>query len=65
MTQREANEYIENNLVQITIIEPKMFKLLKDVPKYNQLNSEMIEFITKVFGNQGWLQLFQMKLFRR
>lgn len=45
----------------IAYIEPRYKVLVSDIPPYNQLNAEMIQLCTIYFGNEGWLQMFQLK----
>ena len=56
---------IDINLLMIAYIEPRFGQLVRDVPPYNMINSEMIQFCTLVFGNEGWLQIFQIRRLRK
>lgn len=55
LTLQEVTERIELQQKMIAFIEPRLERLVKDIPPYNCINSEMIEFYTKVFGNEAWL----------
>jgi len=48
----------------IAYIEPKYVRLVHNIPPYNMINAEMIQFCTAFFGNEGWLQMFQLKQLR-
>ena len=52
-------------MLMIAYIEPLYEQLIKDIPPYNMINSEMIQFCTQVFGNEGWLQIFQLRQLRK
>jgi len=39
----------------IAYVEPLYYRLVQDIPPYNTINSEMIQFCTEMFGNEGWL----------
>ena len=39
----------------IAYIEPRYSQLVNSIPPYNAMNSEMIQFCTMAFGNEGWL----------
>lgn len=56
---------IEQNKRIIDFIEPRYRQLLSEIPPFNHCNAEMITFCTNVFGNEGWLQLFQLKQLRK
>ena len=63
---KHLQEEIDSNLIQIGIIEPKFNNLISiDIPPFNNINAEMIQFITDTFGNEGWLQLFSLKRLRQ
>ena len=49
----------------IAYIEPRYATLIYDIPPYNAINSEMIQFCTEMFGNEGWLQMFQIRQLRK
>ena len=57
----QVTERVEAHLMMISYLEPRHDKLLLEIPPYNLINSSMIQFCTDVFGNEGWLQLFQLK----
>ena len=52
---RQLNERIEIHMQMIAYIEPMYTRLVNDIPPYNAINSEMIQFCTEIFGNEGWL----------
>ena len=55
----QLQERIDAHLDMLAYIEPIHFQLTaRDIPPYNHIGSEMIQFCTDVFGNEGWLQLF-------
>ena len=56
---------IDQNKRVIDFIEPRYRQLLSEIPPFNHCNAEMITFCTNVFGNEGWLQLFQLKQLRK
>lgn len=49
----------------IAFIEPRYGGLVAEIPPYNTINAEMIQFCTAFFGNEGWLQMFQLKQLRK
>ena len=49
----------------ILYLEPRYARLVADIPPYNSINGEMIQFCTEVFGNEGWLQMFQIRQLRK
>ena len=56
---------IENGLNEIAYLEPVFKHLITiEIPPYNMMNAEMIQFCTDQFGNEGWLQLFSLKKLR-
>ena len=52
-------------MLMIAYLEPKYAQLVREIPPYNYINSEMIQFCSLAFGNEGWLHLFQLKQLRR
>ena len=59
LSLQQLQERIDVHLQMIAYVEPRHFQLVtRDIPPYNLINSEMIQFCTDVFGNEGWLQLF-------
>lgn len=56
---------IDQNLLELSVLEKLYQKLRGDIPIYNDINREMINFCTSVFGNEGWLQLFQLRMLRK
>lgn len=66
LSLQQLQERVEIHLQMIAYVEPRHLQLvMRDIPPYNLLNSEMIQFCTEVFGNEGWLQLFSIKQLRR
>lgn len=65
MTLQQVTERVEVNLAMIQYLEPRHQQLMRDIPPYNKMNSEMIQFCSNCFGNEGWLQLFQLKQLRK
>ncbi len=61
----QLSERIEIHLYMLAYIEPRYEQLVSDIPPYNAINSEMIQFATEVFGNEGWLQMFQIRQLRK
>lgn len=48
----------------IAYLEPRYKELSDEIPSYNMLNGEMIQFCSGYFGNEGWLQMFQLRQLR-
>ena len=61
----QLSHLIDLELQMIAVIEPKYEQLTRDIPPYNHINGEMIQFCTNVFGNDGWLQMFQIRQLHR
>ena len=55
LNYRQLSERIEIHMQMIAYIEPRYARLVADIPPYNAINSEMIQFCTEMFGNEGWL----------
>lgn len=65
LTLKQLTYLVDFNLAMISIVEPKFNQLVTDIPPYNMENAEMIQFCTYCFGNEGWLQAFQLKQLRK
>lgn len=61
----EIGQKIDKNLHALSILEKVYTKLRADIPTYNTINTIMVQFCSYAFGNEGWLQLFQMRQLRR
>ena len=61
----EIRQKIDKNLHALAILEKVYTKLRADIPTYNTINMIMVQFCSYAFGNEGWLQLFQMRQLRR
>lgn len=62
---RQLKDRIEIHMQMIAYVEPRYAQLIRDIPPYNAINSEMIQFCTEMFGNEGWLQMFQIRQLRK
>ena len=65
MSLQQIQERIDIHLQMIAFIEPRYGGLVAEIPPYNTINAEMIQFCTAFFGNEGWLQMFQLKQLRK
>lgn len=61
----QLKQRVEVHMLMIGYIEPRYARLVADIPPYNAMNSEMIQFCTACFGNEGWLSMFQMRQLRK
>ena len=53
---KDVYEDIDKCLMAIAYIEPRFKQLITtEIPPYNMVNAEMIQFCTDAFGNEGWL----------
>ena len=64
LTLQQLQYRVDMHLLMISYIEPRYQVLIADIPPYNQLNAEMIQLCTVYFGNEGWLQMFQIRQLR-
>lgn len=65
LTYAQLQEKVEAHLSMLAYIEPRYHKLVSEIPPYNTINAEMIQFATFMFGNDGWLQIFQLRQLRK
>lgn len=57
---------IDNCLMCIQYVEPRFKSLITyEIPPYNCINAEMIQFCTDMFQSEGWLSLFSLKQHRK
>ena len=64
LTLKQLRKRIKTHLLMIAHIEPRYELLITDIPPYNRLNAEIIQFVTNYLGNDGWLQMFQLRQLR-
>ena len=64
LTLKQLGSRIDSHLLMIAYLEPRYKELSDEIPSYNMLNGEMIQFCSGYFGNEGWLQMFQLRQLR-